>query len=130
VRRRALEFIAALKLGDCELSISLVGDARIRSLNRAWRQKDKATDVLSFPLDDFAKGRVRQLGDVVISTDTARRQAKEYRRTVQQEVERYLAHGVLHLLGYDHIRPRDRKKMAAAEARLLGRAGMLRSGVS
>jgi probable rRNA maturation factor len=120
VLRRAKDFLRDLDKQGCELSISLVSDRRIRALNKQWRGKDKATDVLSFPLED-----PQLLGDIVISTDTAQRQAREYQRTLQQEVERYLAHGLLHLLGYDHLRPRDRKKMAAAEQRLIGKAGML-----
>jgi probable rRNA maturation factor len=124
VRRRARGYLRALKLDGCELSVSLVSDARIRALNKAWRGKDKATDVLSFPQGEGV-GPLVFLGDIVISTDTARRQAREYSRTVEEEVQRYLAHGLLHLLGHDHHRPGDKRRMAAAEARLLGGAGML-----
>ena len=80
VTELAQAFLGKLGLSGCELSISLVGDHAIRRLNRTWRKKDKATDVLSFPAGDAAKGTPgpRQLGDVVISLDTAKRQAKEY----------------------------------------------------
>lgn len=134
VRRRARDFLAALELDGCELSVSLVSDARIRRLNREWRKKDKATDVLSFPLHaplpaggaPGSKGQpLVPLGDIVISTDTARRQAREYHRTLREEVERYLAHGLLHLLGHDHHQPAQRRRMAKEEGRLLGGAGML-----
>lgn len=127
----ALTFLEQLELKDCELSISLVGDRAIRRLNRTWRQKDKPTDVLSFPAGELPKGTPgpRQLGDVVISLDTAKRQAKEYSRTFDQEVARYLAHGVLHLLGHDHETVRDARKMAALEEKLLGVSGMVGDAV-
>lgn len=122
----AERFLARLKLKGCELSVVLVGDARIRTLNRAWRGKDHATDVLSFPAGDWPKGAgLRPLGDVVISLDTTVRNARAYGHTVEDELARYLAHGLLHLLGHDHERPKDAAQMAAAETRLLGRAGML-----
>ncbi|HLM46598.1 MAG TPA: rRNA maturation RNase YbeY [Myxococcaceae bacterium] len=132
VTELAETFLQKLELSGCELSISLVGDHAIRRLNRTWRKKDKATDVLSFPAGDAPKGTPgpRQLGDVVISLDTAKRQAKEYERTLESEVARYLAHGVLHLLGYDHERPRDAQKMARTEERLLGESGMVGDAVA
>ncbi|QRO01120.1 rRNA maturation RNase YbeY [Archangium violaceum] len=132
VTELAETFLRKLELTGCELSISLVGDHAIRRLNRTWRKKDKATDVLSFPAGDLPKGTPgpRQLGDVVISLDTAKLQAKEYERTLESEVARYLAHGLLHLLGYDHERPKDAQKMARAEERLLGESGMVGDAVA
>lgn len=132
VTELAETFLRKLELTGCELSISLVGDHAIRRLNRTWRKKDKATDVLSFPAGELPKGTPgpRQLGDVVISLDTAKRQAKEYERTLDAEVARYLAHGVLHLLGYDHERPKDAQKMARTEERLLGESGMVGDAVA
>jgi probable rRNA maturation factor len=123
----ARTFLERLDLHGCELSLSLVGDRAIRRLNRTWRKKDKATDVLSFPAGELPKGTPgpRQLGDVVISLDTAKRQAKEYGRTLESEMARYLAHGLLHLLGHDHERPYDARKMAALEEKLLGEGGMV-----
>lgn len=116
----------ALRLSSCELSVSLVGDARIRALNRAWRKKDKATDVLSFPAGEWPAGAgARPLGDVVISLPTAKRMAKQLGHSVEDELARYLAHGLLHLLGHDHVKKADAVQMRRAEARLLGRAGML-----
>lgn len=111
----------ALSLNGRELSMSLVKDAEIRALNAQWRKKDKATDVLSFPLGDGGP----LLGDIVISTETARRAANEHATTFRHELSLYLAHGLLHLLGHDHHTVRQRKVMAAEEARLLGSAGML-----
>lgn len=114
--RVARGYLAALALPAAELSLLLVGDRAIRSLNRRWRGKDRATDVLSFP----AAGPGPLLGDVVISLDTARRAAAEARRALEDELDRYLAHGLLHLLGHDHERPAEARRMARAEDALVG----------
>ena len=119
LKRRALVFMRALGLHGCELSLSLVTDRAIRKLNREWRRKDRATDVLSFPQGDAL------LGDVVISLETARRAARLYSGALRHELDLYLAHGLLHLLGHDHHRLGERKAMAALESRLLGDRGML-----
>ncbi len=125
LRRRATAFLKKLKLSRCELSVALVEDEEIRALNKRWRRKDKATDVLSFPAGDWPGPGDRPLGDVVISLPTTRRAAREYGHSLEAELSRYLAHGLLHLLGHDHLRPAQSAKMATAEAQLLGRAGML-----
>lgn len=116
-----------LGLQGSELSISLVGDAAIRRLNRTWRGKDRATDVLSFPLGEMppAMPGLTQLGDVVISLDTARRRARKNGRAVSREVNLYLAHGLLHLLGYDHHTRSQAARMARLEQTLLGQPGMV-----
>jgi len=103
-----------------DLSIALVSDREMRALNRRFRGKDRPTDVLSFPLDEPGS-----LGDVVISLQTARRQAGEGGWPLAVELRRLLAHGILHCRGYDHGRPADARRMAAAERRLLGRQGMV-----
>lgn len=123
----AARFIEQLGLRNSELSLSLVGDRAIRELNRRWRRKDEPTDVLSFPAGALPRGTPgpRPLGDVVISLDTGVRQAREYGRTLEEELLRYCAHGLLHLLGYDHVRKADARRMAAMERRLLGREGMV-----
>jgi probable rRNA maturation factor len=102
-----------------ELSITLVSDRRMRALNRKWRGKDRPTDVLSFPQHGGA------VGDVVISLDTARRQARDGGWSLAAELRRLLAHGLLHCLGHDHDDARAARRMAAAERRLLGRRGMV-----
>jgi probable rRNA maturation factor len=102
------------------LSIALVSDREMRALNRRWRGQDRATDVLSFPLQEPGI-----LGDVVISVDTARRQAREGGWPLSAELRRLLAHGILHCRGYDHEDAKDARRMAAAERRLLGRTGMV-----
>lgn len=124
LRARAAAFLAALGQGEAELSVLLVTDGRIRALNRAWRGKDRATDVLSFPLSEPA-GNGPLLGDVVISLDTASRRARAEARPVSRELDRYLAHGLLHLLGYDHERAEDAREMAAKEAELARGEGLV-----
>src|SRR5256885_8044797 len=99
-----------------DVSIALVSDRESRSLNRRWRGKDRPTDVLSFPLDEPGA-----LGDVVISIDTARRQAREGGWPLSAGLRRLLAHGILHRRGYDNERPPEGGRMAAAESSLLGR---------
>jgi probable rRNA maturation factor len=118
-------FLASLRLTDVELSLALVRDPAIRRLNRAWRGKDQATDVLSFPAGASPGPGPRPLGDVIISLDTARRAAREFGTTLPQELALYLAHGLLHLLGHDHHTPAEARAMARRERRLLGHAGML-----
>jgi probable rRNA maturation factor len=126
IERRARAFLERLDVRGAELSISLVEDAAIRRLNRTWRKEDRPTDVLSFPAGEPVQGLSgpRPLGDVVISLDTARRAAREGGRALQDELDRYLAHGILHLLGYDHDKSaREAKRMLALEESLLeGRA--------
>lgn len=98
IAHRALE---VLGLSKAELSIVLVSDPQIRRLNKLYRNKDKPTDVLSFPIGEKVKGWLI-LGDIVISVDTARRQAKELGYSLEEELKRLLVHGLVHLLGYDH----------------------------
>jgi probable rRNA maturation factor len=121
-----------------EVAIALVPDARIRALNRQYRGKNAATDVLSFPVDGPARagrdavasgfGRTASLGDIVIATGVARRQARDAGHPYQTELRVLALHGLLHLLGYDHERPDDRGRMARAEARLR-RRGRLKLGL-
>jgi len=102
------------------LSLSLVNDDAIRSLNQKFRGKDAATDVLSFPLEDepASAPSERLLGDVVISVDTARRQADAYDAPLQREIYRLLIHGLLHLKGHDHEAAGERRVMRREERRL------------
>src|SRR5438067_11213146 len=117
---RVLRAAARKWCGTESLSLSLVDDGEIRRLNRGWRRKDQPTDVLSFPLHEPGA-----LGDVVISLDTARRQARAGGWPLSLELRRLLAHGILHCRGYDHQNARHAARMAAAERRLLGREGMV-----
>jgi|CXWL01.1.fsa_nt_gi probable rRNA maturation factor len=125
LKRKALWFLKQRGEAGRELSVALVRDAEMRELNRRFRKKDKATDVLSFPAGDGVSGEQALLGDVIISIDTARRVARELGVPVEDELTRYLAHGILHLLGHDHHRAADRAKMARWEERLLGRTGLI-----
>ena len=101
-----------------ELGIALVTDARMRTLNRSYRRKDYATDVLSF------EGEGETLGDLVIARGVAARQAREAGHTLQTELRVLALHGLLHLLGYDHDAPDDRGRMARMETRLRKRGGL------
>ena len=103
------------------MTIAIVPDGRVQQLNRRYRRKDVATDVLSFP-----SGERRYLGDVVIAAGVARRQAKQAGHSLQHELRVLALHGLLHLLGYDH--ERDAGRMARVEARLRRRGG-LRQGL-
>ena len=127
LRASAARFLVTLGLAEVELSVLLTDDPGIRGLNRSWRRKDRPTDVLSFPAGEPPPGTTgpRPLGDVILSLDTARRQARAHRRPLAQELDLYLAHGLLHLLGHDHHRRQDAQRMAALESRLLGRPGMV-----
>jgi rRNA maturation RNase YbeY len=120
VRARALRMLEAAGRGESQLSVLFTGDARIRALNRRWRGVDRPTDVLSFPL-----GETGCLGDVVISLETARRQAREHGHPLLAEVSVLLAHGILHLCGYDHERgPAEARRMRRKERALLAAAGV------
>src|SRR6188768_2635082 len=124
VRREADAMLAELELAHAELSVLLTNDAQIHALNLEHREKDKPTDVLSFPLDEgggadgFVSG-TRVLGDVVISLDTAARQARGRKRELLPEVRFLLAHGLLHLLGFDHGNPAEKREMDAMTRRLV-----------
>jgi len=106
------------------LSVLLTGDRVVRSLNRRFRGVDRTTDVLSFPAEEPA-GRGPELGDVALSLEVARRRARAEGRPLLAELDRYLVHGILHLLGHDHERPGEARAMADLEEELLGFAGML-----
>ncbi len=106
------------------VSIALVSDARVRALNRAYRRKDAATDVLSFPggSSNLLARRGRFLGDIVIARGVARRQARAAGHAEATELRVLALHGLLHLLGYDH--ERDDGEMHRLEARLRRKGGL------
>ncbi len=116
--RRAGKMLAALDLANVELSVALVDDAAMQRLNRQFRRVNRPTDVLAFAMregEPMAEGPPgpELLGDVVISVDTARRQAAERQRPLLDELTLLLAHGLLHLLGHDHGTDRTERAMAA-----------------
>jgi rRNA maturation RNase YbeY len=130
-RADANSLLQILALERCELSLMLVSDREIRRLNREFRAKDQPTDVLSFPqfaetseVLQSAESAAAQdptcaLGDVVISVDTARRQAREFDQSVAHRIRTLLIHGLLHLLGYDHERSKaEARRMFAREREL------------
>ena len=99
----------------------------MRALNRRYRRRDAATDVLSFPVDPTAQDAGTAdgfLGDIVIATGVARRQAREARQSYEMELRVLALHGLLHLLGYDHDAMDDYGRMARAEARLRRKGGL------
>jgi probable rRNA maturation factor len=126
----ARALVKLLSLNQYELSVLLTGDLEIRALNRTFRGKNRATDVLSFPqLEDWPPGGGKQqpfptilprpLGDVVISVDTALHQAVRMKVSLELRLRALLIHGVLHLLGYDHERSRtEARRMFAREREL------------
>jgi probable rRNA maturation factor len=141
--RRPLElFLARVKqtlgLEKADVSICFVSDTEIARMNEAFRKKKGPTDVLSFPAvhrrspvavpQRRKSGRLRKakdevfLGDIAISPATARRNAKQFGRTLASELQILMLHGVLHLLGYDH--ETDRGQMNRVEARLRRRLGL------
>ncbi len=106
---------------NAEVSVLLVGDKAMRSLNRRYRGKDRTTDVLSFPLREgrFSRIQTLVLGDIVVSLPAAARQAKAAGEHYLAEIDRLLVHGYLHLLGYDHERSRaEARRMEGRERRL------------
>ncbi len=130
VRRSSFKHLAQrilMAVGEekSELSVELIGDARIRRLNRQYRKQDRVTDVLAFPIREaiMPQGKclaTNMLGDVVISLPTAVRQAREGGRSIDVELATLLIHGVLHLCGYDHERgPHEAVRMSRRERKVL-----------
>lgn len=120
LEQRARVVLSALGQARSELSIALVDDAQIAQLNEQWRDKPRATDVLSFSLveGDFADHRAGMLGDVVISVETAAAQAAELHRSLDDRIARLLIHGILHLIGHDHEEDEEAARMQREERRL------------
>jgi probable rRNA maturation factor len=131
-RREIAEFVRkvliVLRVDDDinEVSIAIVDDDAMRTLNRQFRKKNKTTDVLTFPADASdadPQAHGRPLGDIVISADQARRQAADQRHSLATEVRYLILHGILHALGYDH--ETDDGEMNALEVEVRGKVGLL-----
>ena len=107
--------LAALGLPDAEVSLLVCDDATIHELNRDHRHKDRPTDVLAFAMREGPGGELAGdlLGDVVVSVDTARRQAEERGHSTSAEIRFLLAHGLLHLVGFDHPDEGSLRRMLA-----------------
>ena len=121
---------AVAKLHDLddmtEVDITIVDDEEIHQLNRDYRNVDRPTDVLSFALDEddedepeLMEGQPHLLGDIIISAETATRQAEEFGHGLEREIVYLAVHGLLHLLGYDHMDEEDKVIMRAKEEEAL-----------
>ena len=128
--RRAVEAALAVarnppRQEDVELSLLLADDEAVRALNRAWRGKDKATNVLSFPANPHPGMPGRQpLGDVALAFGTVAREAESEGKTLADHATHLIVHGVLHLLGYDHETEAEAEIMEALEVEALARLGI------
>lgn len=123
--------VAALRTqevnGPASLTVLLADDDYLRELNAQFRQEDRATDVLSFPAGDLpadVPDLQGYLGDIAVSAPYAQKQADEKGHRLDEEVQLLVVHGVLHLLGYDHLEPEEKVKMWAAQATVLEALGI------
>lgn len=118
---------------DVEVSCILVDDERIHEINREYRHIDRSTDVISFAMEDndqfYVEGMPRTLGDIFISVDHAKKQAEEYGHSLRREMCFLFTHGILHLLGYDHMTDEQEKEMFGLQDEILGALSIEREGV-
>ena len=119
ILRRMRAMIRLLQLEKAELSVVLTDDKRVHQLNKIYRGKDRPTDVLAFAMHEGEFGELagHVLGDVIVSVPTARKQAAERGTPVLEEVTMLLAHGLLHLLGWDHDTDAKDRRMRAETSR-------------
>ncbi|CCU80454.1 FIG000233: metal-dependent hydrolase [Halanaerobium saccharolyticum subsp. saccharolyticum DSM 6643] len=103
-----------------EVSIAFVSNQQIKELNNKYRDKNEATDVLSFPIDD------EMLGDIIISAQRAAEQSEEYAHSLKRELAYLTVHGMLHLFGYDHHSEEEKNEMRQKEERVLTQLGISR----
>lgn len=120
---------------DAELSISFVSDEEIQEINRTYRGKDQPTDVISFAMQEQGEGEIQIvgedfviLGDIIISMDRTKEQAAEYGHSFERELAFLATHGLLHLIGYDHMTEEDEKEMFAKQEKYLQAVGLPRRG--
>ena len=115
---------------NIEISILLTNNSKIRELNKNYQKKDKATNILAFPLNDLNLQKDQNiteflfnnnliLGDLILSLEYLKNEAKEQNKSLNHHLKHLLLHGLLHLIGYDHIAENDRKKMEELEIRIL-----------
>lgn len=126
--------LKTLHIGDdVEVSCVLVDDERIHEINREYRHIDRSTDVISFAMEDndqfYVEGMPRTLGDIFISVDHAKKQAEEYGHSLRREMCFLFTHGILHLLGYDHMTDEQEKEMFGLQDEILGALSIEREGV-
>ncbi|AJD91499.1 rRNA maturation factor [Jeotgalibacillus malaysiensis] len=124
------------KIAEAECSISFVSNEEIRVINKDYRGKDKATDVISFALEETTEDEIeviagddmpRMLGDIIISVEKAKEQAEDYGHSFARELGFLALHGFLHLLGYDHMTEQDEKAMFGRQEEILKGFGLSRS---
>ncbi len=123
-RRAARAALAGSGGNPGTVTVVLTSDAHARALNRRFRGKNRPTNVLAFPADDAGTGRARALGDVVLARQTVRAEARAARLKAADHLSHLVVHGVLHLLGFDHIRAKAADDMEAREIRILARLGV------
>ncbi|WP_019242634.1 MULTISPECIES: rRNA maturation RNase YbeY [Bacillus] len=119
---------------ECEVSITFVDNEAIREINKQYRNKDAATDVISFAMEEMGEDEIevigadmpRVLGDIIISVDRTKEQAEEYGHSFHRELGFLALHGFLHLLGYDHIEKEDEIKMFSRQKEILAGYGLSR----
>ena len=111
---------------DISVNITFVGEKKIRQLNKEFRQVDKVTDVLSFPLFEADEQKQGDIGDIVICTKRANEQARQYGHSELRELCFLSLHGLLHVLGYDHIQKQDEEVMFSLQDKILKKAQMER----
>lgn len=104
---------------DCEISVSFVDNAEIKELNKLYRNVDKVTDVLSFPMGDDGLLSIKMLGDVIISAEKALEQSIEYDHSLCREIIYLTVHSMFHLLGYDHMEEDEKKIMRSKEKEVM-----------
>ncbi|TYR75478.1 rRNA maturation RNase YbeY [Rossellomorea vietnamensis] len=117
-----------------ELTLSFVTNERIKEINKEYRDKDQATDVISFAMEELGEdetkiigdGIPRILGDIIISVEKAKEQAEEYGHSFSRELGFLALHGFLHLLGYDHMNEEDEKRMFGRQKEILDGYGLQR----
>jgi probable rRNA maturation factor len=109
---------------DAEVSVALADDAQIRELNRHWRGKDSATNVLSFPAGDGPASEARFIGDIILAFETLEREALAEAKPLPHHLAHLAVHGTLHLLGYDHESDSDAERMERRERDILARIGI------
>ncbi|HOD12375.1 MAG TPA: rRNA maturation RNase YbeY [Candidatus Omnitrophota bacterium] len=122
IAAKVKKFLSHEGIAAADLSIAIVSDSHIKSLNQKYLKHDYATDVLAFNLASSCIGRAHGLyGEVVVSADTAKRQSKVFKTTVSDELLLYIIHGILHLLGFDDHSAKDITRMRAKEKAVLAR---------
>jgi probable rRNA maturation factor len=121
---RAALAVAGLDPRRCDLSIAFAGDAAVACLNRRWRSIDKPTNVLSFPAAAGPLGGRRFLGDIVLAAGVVAAESRAQGKKLSGHVSHLVVHAVLHLLGHDHERPAEARKMEQMEIRALAMLGI------